>query len=363
MARSRRCPRRRPSPSRARRRAAPRATHRLRRRRSRRSGCPAAGAPRDRCDGSPADRARAAPTARRASPRAARASAGSSARHSSTARREAHDQRHRQRAGPQAQLVAAAVQQRLERHARRPAPHVERAHALRAVELVRAEREQVDAERAHVERQLADGLRRVAVQAARRAPGRCVRSPRAAGARRSRCSPPSPRRAACDRVSARATVVRVDEALARRRAAASPGSPRASSARQASSTAGCSVATVIRWSPRRRPARATPLSARLSLSVVPLVKTISRGSAAPIARAIRSRASSTAASARQPKACVWLEALPKSSPKYGSIASSDARIDGRGRVVIEIDRELESHRARPTPRTTPRSRRWSSRSG
>ena len=50
----------------------------------------------------------------------------------------------------------------------------------------------------------------------------------------------------------------------------------------------------------RRARRSEPWSARLSLSVAPLVKTISRGSRAPIAAAIRSRASSTAASARQP---------------------------------------------------------------
>jgi hypothetical protein len=43
------------------------------------------------------------------------------------------------------------------------------------------------------------------------------------------------------------------------------------------------------------------MSARLSLSVVPLVKTISDASDAPIADARRSRAIATASSARQPK--------------------------------------------------------------
>jgi hypothetical protein len=60
------------------------------------------------------------------------------------------------------------------------------------------------------------------------------------------------------------------------------------------------MTVVISWSRRRGAARATPWSARLSLSVVPLVKTISPGSEAPMAPAMRSRASSTAASARQP---------------------------------------------------------------
>ena len=68
-----------------------------------------------------------------------------------------------QRAGAHAALVAAAVHLGLDAHARL-APHEERAHALRAVGLVRRERHQVDLERAEVERDLAGGLRRVDVE-------------------------------------------------------------------------------------------------------------------------------------------------------------------------------------------------------
>jgi hypothetical protein len=60
----------------------------------------------------------------------------------------------------------------------------------------------------------------------------------------------------------------------------------------------------------------------LSLSVAPLVKTISAGSAAPTARASVARAASTAASARQPKTWVRLAAFPKSRLHHGAIAST-----------------------------------------
>jgi hypothetical protein len=67
----------------------------------------------------------------------------------------------------------------------------------------------------------------------------------------------------------------------------------------------------------------------LSLSVAPLVKTISRASA-PSAVAINSRAASTAAFASQPKLWFTLPALPYVSLKNGSIASTTR---GSTRVV------------------------------
>src|SRR3546814_6777676 len=60
-------------------------------------------------------------------------------------------------------LLAAAVDQRLQAHAR-AAAHVERADALGAIELVAGDAEQIDAERRHVERHLADCLGGVAVE-------------------------------------------------------------------------------------------------------------------------------------------------------------------------------------------------------
>jgi hypothetical protein len=83
----------------------------------------------------------------------------------------------------------------------------------------------------------------------------------------------------------------------------------------------CSVAQVMTWLPFWRQASAAPLRARLLLSVAPLVQTISRAEE-PMRRATCSRAASTAASARQPKACVLLAALPYSLVRYGIIASS-----------------------------------------
>ncbi len=61
--------------------------------------------------------------------------------------------------------------------------------------------------------------------------------------------------------------------------------------------------------------------ARLFDSVAPEVQTSSRA-VAPIRAATWARASSTAASARQPKAWLLEAALPKSSLKKGSMASS-----------------------------------------
>ena len=64
-----------------------------------------------------------------------------------------------------------------------------------------------------------------------------------------------------------------------------------------------------------------PRIARLLLSVAPLVKTISPGSA-PIARATCLRAFSTASAAFLPARWTLLAGLAKVSRKYGSMASS-----------------------------------------
>ena len=97
--------------------------------------------------------------------------------------------------------------------------------------------------------------------------------------------------------------------------------PSCSSRSTVSRTAGCSVATVTTWSCVSRRARATPFSIRLSLSVAPLVKTISLGRA-PTRAATWARARSTASSARHPKAWFFEAAFPNSSEKYGSMAST-----------------------------------------
>ncbi len=66
---------------------------------------------------------------------------------------------------------------------------------------------------------------------------------------------------------------------------------------------------------------ATPLIARLSDSVAPLVKTTSLGFA-PMRAASCLRPVSTASSASQPNAWFRLAAFPNFSVKYGSIAST-----------------------------------------
>ena len=82
-----------------------------------------------------------------------------------------------QRAGTQAALVSAAELDRRDFRARAFA-HVQRADALRSVELVRGQRQEIDAELLDIDRQFAHGLRRVGVHAARRARGRSPQSRR-----------------------------------------------------------------------------------------------------------------------------------------------------------------------------------------
>ena len=113
------------------------------------------------------------------------------------------------------------------------------------------------------------------------------------------------------------------------------------------------------------------ISARLSLSVVPLVKTISRGSRRrwlpPGARGRPRR--------RPPPspAVAWvaLAALPKllAEVRQHRLQPRAGRA-GRGGVVVEVDGRVERHgspsraaRGGVRPRTTPRSRRWSRRWG
>ena len=69
-----------------------------------------------------------------------------------------------ERARAHAALVTAAADLLGEQHARIPAADVERAHALRAVHLVRAERQQIDLQVVDVDRDLADRLHGVGVE-------------------------------------------------------------------------------------------------------------------------------------------------------------------------------------------------------
>ena len=88
-----------------------------------------------------------------------------------------------------------------------------------------------------------------------------------------------------------------------------------------SSTALCSVTAVMMWLPFSRYISATPLIARLSVSVAPLVKTISFGVGADQLRDLLARLLDRFLGLPAER---WLRlaALPKCSVKYGSIASS-----------------------------------------
>ncbi len=98
--------------------------------------------------------------------------------------------------------------------------------------------------------------------------------------------------------------------------------PRVSSSqRHESSTGRFSTAVVTTCRPRAPYASATPLIARLSASVPPEVKTISRGSTRSRS-ATWARAASTAASASQPSRWLRLAGWPKRSDSQGRIAST-----------------------------------------
>jgi hypothetical protein len=79
-------------------------------------------------------------------------------------RAQADDAGDVERAGAHAALVAAAVNLLGKLHARVAAANIQRAHALRPVDLVAGEREQVDVVGLHVDGNLADGLHGVGVE-------------------------------------------------------------------------------------------------------------------------------------------------------------------------------------------------------
>src|SRR5437899_431797 len=77
---------------------------------------------------------------------------------------EPHDEGNGQGAGPHPALVAAPVDLRHQAHPRAFFPHVQGPDAFRSVDLVGGEGHQVNLERFDVHRDLADGLRGVAVE-------------------------------------------------------------------------------------------------------------------------------------------------------------------------------------------------------
>ena len=161
---------------------------------------------------------------------------------------------------------------------------------------------------------------------------------------RPRCSPTSPTPAPPARVRRRARRAASPGAPgpARRRAAARPARPRARRAtRPTSSTAWCSIAetsTRVRRGSAARRAQYRPLTARLSLSVPPVVSTTSDGRA-PTAAAMRSRDSSTSRRERRPAECsddaLPVARAPRPSPRRPRAASAWWRRD-RGRSSVKV---------------------------
>ena len=118
------------------------------------------------------------------------ASAAISAARQAAGLAQADDQRRRQRAGAQPPLLPAAGKQRQQADTRAAADE-QRADPLGTIELVAADRGQIDFPAGQVERDFADRLRQIGVE---QRPGLPSRSPHVAkypGSRRSRCSPPS----------------------------------------------------------------------------------------------------------------------------------------------------------------------------
>ena len=256
-------------------RAARRADPRRRCRASRGSGCSAGAARRRRSAGRPAGPRAALVQAiaqgphpralHPAAPACARAHAWPKPTHSGVGRVP----------GPQPALLAAAREQRREPHA---APHVQRADALGAVQLVRREAHQIDA-RAPPRR--AGPCRR---PGRHRYAGRCRAHGTALAISAIGWSTPISWLAVMIEtraVSGRSACAQLGPDRSGRPAppaARSPRSRRARSARQVSSTQGCSVTQVTTC--RRAPAvAATPRIARLFASVAPEVNTISSGRA------------------------------------------------------------------------------------
>ena len=199
----------------------------------------------------------------------------------------------------------------------------QRAGSLRPVELVRGQRQQIDAERVDVHRDLADRLHGVGMEQRPALVRDARRARRSAGWCRSRCWRASPRRGRSRRVIAAASASGstmpggVDRQQGGRPAAPRQGLERVQH-RLVLDAAGDRCRRPVGSS-----ASATPRSAKLSASVPPLVNTTSDGSP-PISAATAERASSSTAFARWPKWCT-LEALPKSSVEHASHGLGDCR--------------------------------------
>ena len=217
------------------------------------------------------------------------------------------------------------------------APDEQRARALRAVVLVPGEREQVDAHRVDVDRDLARRLRRVGVEQ------RAALARRCAPISASGCSTPISLFAAITETS---TVLSVIAA----RSSSRSTKPSRVDAEQRDAPAlaleplarvehglvlgrdGDDVIAAVAAARAR-----APLIARLFDSVAPLVKTISPADGADERRDLRARAHRPLRRACQPYACCWLRRVAELLGEVRQHRLEHARIDRRRGVVVEID--------------------------
>ena len=214
--------------------------------------------------------------------------------------------------------------------------------ALRSVELVRRERQQIDAERLDVDRDLAGRLHGVGVEqrAARLGDARQL-------ARRAGSVPIS--LLACITDTSAVSSVRAarsasgddDAALVDRQQRRLPAAPGQRLQRVEDGLVLDGAGDQVLPAGRPRAASATPRMAKLSLSVPPLVKTTSDGSPPISAATARCGPRRAAALARCPK---WwtLDGLPNSLPQRGRHALDDRGGRGRRGVVVEVDPHVRS---------------------
>ena len=233
-------------------------------------------------------------------------------------RAETDDVRHILRAGPLARFLAGAMNQRFERDATANEQH---ADALRGVQLVPGDREQIDAEISNIDGDFAERLGGIGVHEdavlpadGGDLPNRLERADLVV-----RVHHGDESRARHDRS---ANGVRIDAAKAIDRQncdlCAEPAKEFERLKRGGMLDGGGDE--VLPGTPP--PAKATPLIARLLASLPPPVKTISSGDA-PINAATCARAFSTAAWAIRPYSCE-LDGLPNASSRNGSMASRTA---------------------------------------
>ena len=242
-------------------------------------------------------------------------------------------------AGAAAALLSAAADQRIGEVNALVALD-QRAGALRAADLVRAERQQVGAERRDVERDAARRLHGIDMQQAAVAMHDLGRLARPAGSRRSRCSPPSARRerAVRQRLSSRrCSAAEIDHAIAVDRKLLDLGR-REPSARQHRRMLDRRDQQAVERPLVARDLRSSGDSASAFASVPPEVKMTLRASA-PTSAATRSRACSI----MLPRRTAFAVDRGRVPGQFQRRATSRARLGPQRRTRIPVQVGTRDH--------------------